>query len=271
MNKSFKYTILTLLLALGFAFGSMAGMNLILEARERQILTERGKAVIEAPVRAWQEWKTDENEENNGCTLTLKQISAAIDSWNNRIGEVIHDPVEGQISMEQAIEQGKVWLASMEKGGDMGEKIDLDNEIYSVSAVLGVGKQNEQAGGQIEPYYSFWTIQFTSQGINTTVYLNAVTGKVWGAEIILYEDIPSEMPVESMYLFVELTGAEEIGLEEPKVSIVGNGAVMELNGEIEAQMNFSIVELDKKSIVDYSESGVFQETYAVISYKLAVS
>lgn len=271
MNKSFKYTILTLLLALGFAFGSMAGMNLILEAREKQILTERGKAVIEAPVRAWQEQKSGENEESKGNTLTLKQISDAIDSWNNRIGEMIHDPVEGQISMEQAIEQGKVWLASMEKNRDMGEKVDLDNEIYSVSAVLGVGKQNEQAGGQIEPYYSFWTIQFTSQGINTTVYLNAVTGKVWGAEIILYEDIPTEMPVESMYLFAELTGVEKTDLEEPKVSVAGNGAVMELNEGIEAQMNFSIVELDKNSIVDYSESGIFQETYAVISYKLAAN
>ncbi len=122
MNKSFQYTILTLLLALVFAFGSMAGMNLILEKREEQILTERGKAVIEAPVFAWQEWETEgneENKENKGRTLTLKQISDAIDSWNNRTGEVIHDPVEGQISMEQAIEQGKAWLAFMKESCDI--------------------------------------------------------------------------------------------------------------------------------------------------------
>ena len=50
MNKSYKYTILTLFLALVFAFGSMAGMNLILRAKERQLLTERGRAIVEAPV-----------------------------------------------------------------------------------------------------------------------------------------------------------------------------------------------------------------------------
>ncbi len=123
----------------------------------------------------------------------------------------------------------------------------------------------------MEPYYSFWTIQFTSQGMDATVYLNAVTGKVWGAEIILYEDIPDEMPVESMYLFAELTGAGKTDLKETKVSAAGNRAVMELNGKIEAQMDFSIVELDKKSIVEYNQSGIFQETYVVISYKLAVN
>lgn len=250
MNKSFQYTILTLLLALVFAFGSMAGMNLILEAREKQILTERGKAVIEAPVRAWQEWETDEEEENNGCALTLKQVRDVIESWDHRTGEVIHDPVERQISMEQAIEQGKAWLASMDKGRD---------EIYSVSAVLGVGKQDGQAMGQVEPYYSFWTIRFTNQRINTTVYLNAVTGNVWGAEIILYEDIPGEMPVESMYLFAELTGVEKKGLKEPKVRVTGNEAAMEWNEGIEVRMNFSVVQLCQKS----------QKAYAVIAYKLA--
>ena len=63
MNKTAKYTALTLFLAVVFSFGSMAGMDYILLTRERQLLTESGRAVVETPVRAWQEpgmgkWKT---------------------------------------------------------------------------------------------------------------------------------------------------------------------------------------------------------------------
>lgn len=53
MNKSYKYTILTLSLVLIFAFGSMAGMNLIIRAKERQFLTESGRTEVELPVREW--------------------------------------------------------------------------------------------------------------------------------------------------------------------------------------------------------------------------
>lgn len=265
MNRTYKYTLLTVFLALIFAVGSMAGMKFILEEREKQILSESGTVVMEAPVRAWQESKTDENE---GCTLTVNQIGNAIDNWNNRRWELIHSPVEGQCSMEQAIEEGKGWLASMKKSGMVEEETALESEIYSVSADLKLGKQGGQTWGQMEPYYSFWTVQLTNHQMSATVYVNAVTGKVWGAEIILYEGIPSKMPIESMYLFAELTGIENTGSEEPKVSANGTGAVMTLNEGIEAQMYFSVAEPDPK-IVDYGQLSIFQETYAVISYQLA--
>lgn len=271
MNKSFKYTILTLFLALAFILGSMKGMKLFLKVREKQMLTESGRAVVEAPVRSWQEWKTDEVEEDKALILTLKQVRNVINHWNNRMEEVIHDPVEGQISMEQAIGKGKAWLASMGKSIDMEAGIGTaESEIYSIRAVLGVGKQKKQVQKKAEPYYSFWTIQLMGETVNATVYLNAVTGKVWEAEIILYESILDEIPIESIYLFAESTGIEKLSLEKPKVSTDRNRAVIVWNDGIEVQMDYSVTRLDNESIVDYSQSGVFQETYAAISYELVV-
>lgn len=271
MNRWHKYTLLSFLFAGIFVFCSMVGMNFILQSREKQLLTETGNAVVESPVRAWQTWETDENGDDTTYTLTVKEVRNAIDRWNNRIGEVIHDPVEGQISMEQAIEEGKEWLVSMIKNEGAEAISGLESERYTVSAVLGLGKEEETVQRQVEPYYSFWTIHFAGQTMNATVYINAVTGKVWGAEITLYEDIPNEVPIESIYLFAELTGVEKTDLEEPEVSADGNGAVMALNEGIEVQMDFSVVKLDEKSIVDYSQSGIFRETYAVISYKLVAN
>lgn len=88
MNKSYKYTILTLFLALVFAFGSMAGMNLILRAKERQLLTERGRAIVEAPVRSWQgqesgeDGETDEESGSIGYALTTGQVEEILSCWN---------------------------------------------------------------------------------------------------------------------------------------------------------------------------------------------
>lgn len=50
MIRRYKYTFITLFLALVFMVCSMAGMNFIIKIREKQLLTEAGEAEIEAPV-----------------------------------------------------------------------------------------------------------------------------------------------------------------------------------------------------------------------------
>lgn len=45
MNKSYQYTLITLLLAAAFVIGSMAGMDFILRVREKKILRDR-KSVV---------------------------------------------------------------------------------------------------------------------------------------------------------------------------------------------------------------------------------
>ena len=124
MIRRYKYTFITLFLALVFMVCSMAGMNFIIKIREKQLLTEAGEAEIEAPVCAWNEWENNIQNElqgnynNDRCLLSNIQIENAIKSWNERIGETMHNPVEGQISMEDAIKMGEEWLIKM----NMGEK-----------------------------------------------------------------------------------------------------------------------------------------------------
>lgn len=208
MNKTYKYTILTLLLAVVFVFGSMEGMNLILRARERQFLSESGSVIVEAPVRAWESWENDkessmsEDTDSERYILNTRQIEDAINCWNNRTKTILHDPVAGQISMEQAIGAGEKWLIEM----NIGEEIDTMS--YSINAELGVGGQMEDTGEQLEAYYSFWTVHYSSQSVNAILYINAVTGKVWGAEISLYEELPEKMHDDGLRLFVELAGLQ---------------------------------------------------------------
>lgn len=212
-----KYTLLTLLAAFAFIVGSMAGMNFILDIREAHLLKGSGEVVMESPILAWQGYgdsAEDKPEEDVGAVrqaLTIEQIEDAVKSWNSRRGVILHNPVEGQISMEEAIAAGKEWLVKM--------GIWEEGQNSAVKATLGVGaRETNTMKVQLESYYSFWTLQFASENgsCHIILYLNAITGGVWGAEITM--DNPLEnRDYGSLELFVELAGLQpswEAGITE---------------------------------------------------------
>lgn len=259
MNRKYKYTFLTLLLGTAFMIGSMLCMRWILEVRERQLLTENGKAAVESPVRAWQEW--EQKEQTATHKLTMEQMEEAIQFWNNRIGETIHDPVEGQISMEEAIELGKQWLTMM------GEK----KQIYSITATLSAGYQRESPKKQLEPYYSFWTIEFSNQTVRTTLYLNAVTGQVWSAKIIWNDDIQEKLyPQEQLKIFIESAGLQAENKTEVTKDDYGMQAHCAVkNSLLYAQVSYQRVDLKEGWILvydDYYNNENLFDSYGMITY-----
>lgn len=208
MNKTYKYTIFTMFVALVFSFGIMLGMNFILRTGEKKILTEKGKAVVEMPVREWQGQEADIVGKNKGILdkdnpLTIEQIEDVVSHWNRCTVMTVHNPVNGQISMESAIKAGEEWIAEIGIGQEVHEK-----EVHSVYATLGIAVQEEYTAIQLEPYYSFWKVEFSSHSMQATLYVNAVTGTVWGADITLYESFSVEMPYEKLRSFAELSGLE---------------------------------------------------------------
>lgn len=279
MNKTCKYTMLTLFLAVTFVFGSMEVMNLILKERERQFLSESGRVVVEAPIRAWQEQNTDEDEgsseyfNNQRYTLSNGQIEDVINCWNERIAVTVHNPVNGQISMEEAVKVGEEWLAEM--GMEESEQ-ERDAGSYFRNAMLGVAKQNTSGEVQLESYYSFWIVNFSNQSMNAILYLNAVTGKVWGAEITLYEDLPEEIPYEKLRYFAELSGLQESDANIA-VNQEGTQAIMPIdNSKIYAEMEFRHSQIGYPytsygdGLLDYNEESLYTEN-VIIVFKLTIS
>ena len=220
MISKYKYTFVSLIFAALFIFGSMTAMNHILRIRETRLLTESGRVEVESPVRAWENWEDNEESpvsEDIGSEryiLNMEQVEDVIKCWNNRTNIIIHDPVAGQISMEEAIKVGNNWLIEM--------KIEKDMNImsYSVNAELGVGRQMEYAGEKLEAYYSFWTVKYSSQSMSAILCINAVIGKVWSAEIAYYGNLAEELPYERLRLFVELAG---LRTSDDKSAIVEHG------------------------------------------------
>lgn len=231
MSRTYKYTFITLFLALAFMVCSMAGMNFVIKTREKQLLTQAGEAAIESPVRTWNDRECNaqnelqEHHDSGRYRLSGIQIEHAVKSWNERIGETMHNPVEGQVSMEKAVKMGKEWLAEM----NMSEGENNNSDADFTKATLSVGIQRESGERLLEPYYSFWTVNFSSRTMNAVLYLNAVTGKVWGAEIILYESMHKE-PYENLCLFAELAGLEVSEKEFVQIGDSQTEATLAVNG-----------------------------------------
>lgn len=192
INNRHKYTILTMLLTVIISLGSMAGVNLILRARERQFLSEQGEMLAETTTNEWQKHET----------ISIEQMEEAISCWDES-NMIAHAPVNRQISMEEAVKAGKVWLTQMDFiGYRLAE--DEKSEVRSVYATLGSQKELKEL--QINPYYSFWKVNISGNSLDAILYVNALTAGVWRAELTFYEDLPEEMPYWKLKDYIELSG-----------------------------------------------------------------
>lgn len=240
MSKKYKYTIVTLSLAVIFSLGSMAGMKLTLQIRERQLLTESGRASMKTPVRSWQtaDSKGGEDEkvpDEERHMLTTEKKEKVLDGWNNRTGVTIHNPVNGQFSMEEAIVIAKEWLAQMGLREDQQEG---EIDVAYMRAQLGVATQETLKGEQLEPYYSIWTVYIVNDSLQGNLYINAVTGEVWGAEIYLDNYIPVKRPYVKLRRFAVLSGLDTKGAALT-IYREGTRAILEMDdSRIYAEMEF---------------------------------
>lgn len=211
MKGKHNYTVFTILFTAFFMVGSAGGMNLFLQATEERLLTESGSEKPESPVRTWQEPESlsEENEVawDTAHTLTMGQMEEAVDCWQNRQQEVTHIPVEGQISLGDALENAEDWLIQM------GFITEMQMEEAAVQAELHVGTSVWWEDVQREPYYSFWIVTVVSgSGSKNYAYLrlNAVTGKVWQAEVTMYGTPVKLVSVKSLNRFLELAGLKAV-------------------------------------------------------------
>lgn len=272
MIGKYKYTFFSLIFAVLFVFGCMIAMNYILKLRETKLLTESGRAEVESPVRAWLELESDkdlvtDDTHQERYELTYQQMKEAISHWNSREGDIIHEPVAGQISMGEAIESGKNWLVEM----GFAEVDSDDVQAYSVNATLGVGRKKETMNTKLEPYYSFWTIHYSNRAMEAELLVNAVIGKVWEAKVTIYDDIPKKLNQEDAVAFWEMAGlhVSETDFFETDVEQTWETYGIE-DRALYVRIDYSHFTLNENSIVDYSTADIFHEEYVIITYDFIV-
>ena len=280
MNRASKYTLLSLLFAAVFVFGSMAGTDLILQMWEKRRLEESGTVTMESPVLAWQSAETEEEyvkqdggplvrDKEEDLTLTEKEIEQVIRYRKNCEGELLHDPVKGQITMEQAFAAGENWLVEM----GFWDHSRTHSEPLLHRASLGTKTAKEGLHMPIEPYYSFWTVRFSSTDMYVSLSVNAMTGRVWDAKITLYdiENVNNDKSLDKLERFIRLAGIEAPVEQYVEISDSGSWISMAVKeSPLYAQMRGYDVVVSVMDEIMESDGSRDVSSQTVIEYRLMV-
>ncbi len=280
MNRASKYTLLSLLFAAVFVFGSMAGTDLILQMWEKRRLEESGTVTMESPVLAWQSAETGEEydgqdgeplvrDKEEDLTLTEKEIEQVIRYRKNCEGELLHDPVKGQITMEQAFAAGENWLVEM----GFWDHSRTHAEPLLHRASLGTKTAKEGLHMPIEPYYSFWTVRFSSTDMYVSLSVNAMTGRVWDAKITLYdiENVNNVKSLDKLERFIRLAGIEAPVEQYVEISDSGSWISMAVKeSPLYAQMRGYDVVVSVMDEITESDGSRDVSSQTVIEYRLMV-
>lgn len=217
MNKQNFFSLFLILSVILFAFGGMLITNYAIQYKKNQLLFGTGE-VMTSP-NAGLEYDVQTENGNGSPVLSAEKIMDIINRWKDASCEKLpHEPMEGQLSMEQAISGGKSWIDSMKRAGECaaGEEI----VFHEVTAVLETCVKPEESRLQIDRYDSYWKLNFSSEQFRVCLYMNAVTGQVWEAWVEQYEeskDYAEDNHRAELEMFAELAGMNTEKISESEV------------------------------------------------------
>lgn len=180
--------LLGILLALGIFFGGMSGVEKGLLWEEERLLRGGGKVgvtILEGQTKLQEgvSWEDKRRKLEEGeLVLAVGGLEEGEDIW-------LHEPGQGQLSMEQAMTDGKEWLENFclphlgVTGFDMGE--------CKVSCYLWTFRDVEVGSVEANGACSYWTFTAMGGGMEAELLLSAQSGQV------LYASVSCGVPVAS--------------------------------------------------------------------------
>lgn len=271
MIKRILYSLVTMICAIFLIFGSMFMSNRFLLRREAKLLSETGKMKVESLVVAWNTDKEEQTEKEEAAgaqsesgaildrqgeyavKLSEEEMIRALKNLDSGTEELIHEPVEGQLSMEEAINTGINWVKAMMHSEDKFEEaLYLEDVKAALSFVMGNEKVKETA-----PYYSFWKVELSYGLMVINLSINAVDGRVWRADINIYGEISDYIYMlanEKIYQFSHLAGMNLSYASNMEAD--GNSVSLNFtNSSIYTEMRGLTEIIGYRDITDAEESG----------------
>ncbi|NLK51591.1 MAG: hypothetical protein GX295_03980 [Syntrophomonadaceae bacterium] len=239
MNKQDIYTTVGVAFSLMIAFCGWILTNTLLDKQETVLLSVTGS--IHAPSVLGTTAGTG-NDANSNSTPKIKTelitdetkleegvMAKILANWNAPKSHARpHEPVEGQLSMEQAITAAKNGLSHFNTHGIIPPEL-LKDEFTRTNASLWENqpaiKENQsdtrvKVSMELPPEYSYWAITFGNEKMSVQLTLNAVTGAIWRADIFSYQagtifanlDVVEMVEIYAAYL--GLNGGDSLSFNE---------------------------------------------------------
>lgn len=213
-SKQNLYTVVGVALSFVIAFGGWALTSELINRKADALLSVTGSVKVPtAPPTGTGEKPGDSDEETDYVwpKLTESEIVAVLQNWEAGGRERPHEPTEGQLSMEQAIDAGRTGLFYFSEQGIIPAEL-LDNS--KINAYLYEYQPSGQGTGLLDPFYSYWTVSFSGESMDVSLTINAVTGQIWKADLSFSGINSNELKGEQvLYVFtsnLELSSADSI-------------------------------------------------------------
>lgn len=130
-----------------------------------------------------------------------------------------HDPYNGQLSMEQAMEAAYSELSHFCDKGVLPQEI-LEVDFTVTNAFLYDVLSVAESKNQPNPAYSFWMVGLSNREVSVSLTLNALTGQIWMADISSYSPTVNFDGIKALNVlkqfeeYLDLSGGSELRSHE---------------------------------------------------------
>ncbi|RDU24612.1 hypothetical protein [Anaerosacchariphilus polymeriproducens] len=119
-------------------------------------------------------------------SLSTKEIANILKVWTSDRIRHYHEPYEGQLTMEEAINAANSWLSYFCKNDILPKEI-LESDFTQTNAFLYDTNPVSQVPAMItpapDPAYSFWSVNLINREVSVQLMINALTGEIWMVDI----------------------------------------------------------------------------------------
>ena len=184
MNKDKVYTLLVFCLSFTVVFGGWFLTKELLYSKEDEILSAKGQVVLESTKADGEENNPAVQEEFVPQALSEEQMVEVLTVWEAGGREILHEPMTGQMNMEQAIKAGKEWIDSLAKNQILPADL-IEYQFSDTSAVLCTVDSSVSLE---ESLISYWKVTYVEGDVEIVLTIHARSGQVWDANISMNED-----------------------------------------------------------------------------------
>lgn len=231
------WTFLTLLFSAVLILFSMFLFHRLIKARENTLLAGKGAIKQDSPVSGGLN-----NKKGEKIVLTAGEVEEIMENWNRRYGLVVHEPVEGQIAMSEAVKAVDEWLPKM----GLSEGILSGNS--TVRSSLNIAYLKGEKTEELSPTRSFWEVTVNGDKINGTFYVNAVTGQIFEAFVSLFSEPEGITKDQLLKSYIRLAGLKpEKNYDPDEVAIRGAESSVSAGFEAAAALGYGRMKIAEQT------------------------
>lgn len=232
MKNKVKNMLITLLLFFAIVIISMCGTDLLLDLCMERI---KGQSLMYSNDESGIDWLTSETSGSGiqieNTRMSIQQVSEIIQNKKLADTTIIHDPVEGQISLDAAIQKAKDWMSAILCTLAMED----DNENFDVQLAILSLPTTKKVNMPVSTEYSFWQVNLIGRNVSAHLEINAVTGNVWFAQLYFEGMEIENRVIDVIQKYIEKTEISDYANSAIEMEADGREWTVDLGGSITAK------------------------------------